>query len=121
MDSGAFSIQFFLRTSGSNRASHTGGTTPQEHSDACPRIAPVTQARNEEPALVNHRADNCAPIGVPAFASISSQYVYRLSEHVVLLEPDYHLLPGVLGRFLTVAGAVVGVKAVRLAGIDLDL
>jgi hypothetical protein len=44
----------------------------------------------------------------------------RSAQHVVFLEPGLHLIPSILGGFLAVAGAVVGVKAVRRARIDLE-
>src|SRR5258705_12448960 len=45
----------------------------------------------------------------------------RSAQHVVLLEPGLHLAPCILGGFLAVAGAVIGVEAVRSARIDLEL
>src|SRR5258708_18686955 len=44
----------------------------------------------------------------------------RSAQHFVLLEPADHLLPGVLGRFFAIARPVVGVEAMRRAGIDLE-
>src|SRR6267378_7863429 len=38
----------------------------------------------------------------------------------VLLEPGEHALPAVVGRFLAVARAVVGVEGVRHAFVDMD-
>jgi hypothetical protein len=35
-----------------------------------------------------------------------------LAQHAVLLEPGLHLGPGILGRVLAIAGAVVGVETV---------
>src|ERR1700747_2870806 len=49
------------------------------------------------------------------------QSVCRSGEHFVFLEPGDHLVPAVLGRVLAVAGAIVGVEAVRRGGVDLDL
>src|SRR3954469_1232552 len=44
-----------------------------------------------------------------------------LAQHPVLPEPGLHLAPGILGRVLAVARAIVGVEAVRCGGIDLEL
>src|SRR5262245_45158991 len=44
-----------------------------------------------------------------------------LGQHFVLFEPGDHLLPGVFGRVLAVAGAIIGMEAVRRAGVNLDL
>src|SRR5580704_2139838 len=43
------------------------------------------------------------------------------AQHIIFLEPGLHLVPAILGGFLAVAGAVVGMKAVRRARIDLEL
>src|SRR5581483_396445 len=44
-----------------------------------------------------------------------------LAQYAVFLEPGLHLIPGVFRGFLAVAGAIIGVEAVRRAGIDLEL
>src|SRR5271168_3467069 len=45
----------------------------------------------------------------------------RSADHFVLLEPGLHRVPAVFRRFLAVAGAVVGMEAVRGGRIDLEL
>ena len=42
-------------------------------------------------------------------------------EHFVFFEPIDHPVPAILGRFLAVAWPIVGVKAVRRAGVDVKL
>src|SRR5215831_4258207 len=57
-------------------------------------------------------------IWVPGFARTTATYS---AQHFVFLEPGGHLVPAVLGGFLAVARAIVGVEAVRCARIDLEL
>src|SRR5262249_30802367 len=52
--------------------------------------------------------------------ALPQQWV-ALGENFVLFEPGDHLIPGILGRILAVAGAIIGMEAVRRARIDLDL
>jgi len=49
------------------------------------------------------------------------QGLSRSAQNFVFPEPCLHLIPGVFGGFLAVACSVVGVEAVRRAGIDLEL
>src|SRR5947199_10202930 len=44
-----------------------------------------------------------------------------LAQHPVLFEPGLHLAPGVLGRVVAIARAIVGVETMRCGGIDLEL
>src|SRR6202000_3578915 len=43
------------------------------------------------------------------------------AKHFILPEPRLHPAPGVLGGFLAVTRAIVGVEAMRRTGIDLEL
>src|SRR5260370_7364933 len=55
------------------------------------------------------------------FSGSCSRPSPRSAQHVVFLEPGLHLVPSILGGFLAVARAIIGVEAVRGARIDLEL
>jgi hypothetical protein len=44
----------------------------------------------------------------------------RSAQHIVPLEPGDRAVPGVFGRLLALAPAVVGVEAVRGAVVDME-
>src|SRR3954462_8270184 len=57
----------------------------------------------------------------PRRSSWRSTFDPRALRDAVLLEPCQHALPAVVGRFLAIARAVVGVEGVRHAFVDVDL
>jgi len=70
-------------------------------------------SRFQYPGRARPQARYTTPAALFFFARPSA---CRLAEHLIFLEPTLHLAPRILGRFLAIARAIVGVKAMRRAG-----
>src|ERR1700742_3527679 len=89
------------------------------------RIDVGRMALSMQRPLLAHRdiCRNCTKaVGIKAKRTSTKIYEYApLAQHFVFPEPVLHPLPAVLGGLRAVAGAIVGMEAMRGARIDLEL